>query len=147
MISGYMKLDLDLKKRSKEKHRYFVVNQSPTWELIPLCVACSHGGRHSGNFLDRIDDHNRDDKRKPQREATGATAAPTPTGHITAYLGGGAAKQTMTVARPFFQSVRSVKRQDNRAAEPKHGGCAQDLDSCIVVAGSCLAFYGSLRPP
>ena len=49
-------------------------------------------------------------KRETQRDDTGATAAPTPTNHSTAYPGGGASQQKMAVASLVFQPARSVKR-------------------------------------
>ena len=41
-------------------------------------------------------------KREPQRQATGATAAPMPIRHSKAYPGGSASKKNMAVASPFF---------------------------------------------
>ena len=79
-------------------------------------------------------------KRKPQPEATEATAVPRPTGHSTAYAGGGASKKIMAVASPFFQPVRSVKRHENRGIDPKRRGYAQEIDSCTAVAVLRVSF-------
>ena len=43
--------------------------------------------------------------REPQRVATGATAAPTPTNHSTAYPGGGTSKEIMAVESQFFNQL------------------------------------------
>ena len=73
-------------------------------------------------------------KHEHQREATGATSAPKPTVHSTAYPGGGTSKNTMSVASSISQPARSVRRHENRVMDPKHGGYSQDLDGCIGVA-------------
>ena len=79
-------------------------------------------------------------KRKPQPEATEATAVPRPTGHSTAYAGGGASKKIMAVASPIFQAARSVNRHEYRVIDPNHSRYSQDLDSCIGVAVPRAAF-------
>ena len=57
--------------------------------------------------------------RESQRVATGATAAFTATDHSTAYPGGGASKNIMSVARPISPPARSAKCHDNQAKRPK----------------------------
>ena len=44
-------------------------------------------------------------KHEPQREATEATAAPTPTDHSTAYPGGGASKKIMADTSQLFNQL------------------------------------------
>ena len=56
-----------------------------------------------------------------QREATGTTAAPTPTDHGTAYPSGGASKTIKAVAIPSFQPGRSAKTARERMDRPKNG--------------------------
>ena len=72
--------------------------------------------------------------------ATGAPAAPTPTGHSTAYPGGGASKKIMAVAIATFQAARSPIHYENRGIDPKHRGYAQDFDSFTAVAVPRVAF-------
>ena len=86
-------------------------------------------------------------KREPQREATGAIAAPTPTDHSTSYPGGGASKVIMAAAIPIFRPARSANNHENQANKHKNGGYARDLDSCITVAVPHVALEDSLRPP
>ena len=89
-------------------------------------------------------------KREPQREATRATAAPTPTPtlHSTACPGGGVSK-THGGRKPNFttSSIGEQKRHGNRAIHLKQGRYAQDFDSRICVAVARVAFEGSLRTP
>ena len=58
-------------------------------------------------------------KREPQRKATGAIAALTPTYHGKSYPRGGASRIVMAVTIPFFQPARSAKLHENRPNEPK----------------------------
>ena len=62
-------------------------------------------------------------KRKPQPEATEATAVPRPTGHSTAYAGGGASKQNHGGRKPNFatSSIAQVPRQPSEATESTIG--------------------------
>ena len=71
---------------------------------------------------------------------TGAPAAPTPTDHSTAYLGGCASKKKMAAVIAVFQTTRSPKQLENRGIDPKHGGYAPDIDSYTAVAVPRVAF-------
>ena len=145
MISGYMKPDLDGKKKVS-KDRFCGKSQSnlgvdPTWggmvtwlDILALFLIAS---MTTSKAI----------KREPQREATGTTVALTPTGHSTANSGGGASKKLAGVTSPIFQPARSAKRHQNRVIDPNTGGYSQDLASCIGVAIPRAAFEGSLRPP
>ena len=82
----------------------FAMGQHARGSLVPSLAA-------STTAIDAI-------KREPQREATGATAAPAPIDHRISYPGGGASKNIMA-AIPIFQPGRSAKPHESRLNEPK----------------------------
>ena len=107
--------------------------QHPRWSL----------GRFLGTSVTTIEAI----KREPQREVTGAIAAPTLTYHSTSHPGGGASKVIMAAEIPIFMPARSANNHENLAKERKNGGYARDPDSYITAAVPHVALESSLRPP
>ena len=83
----------------------FMLGQHPRWSLGRLLTT-------SVTTIEAI-------KREPQRETTGAIAAPTPTDHSISYPGRGASKIIMAAASPIFRPARSANNHENLANEQK----------------------------
>ena len=79
-------------------------------------------------------------KRKPQQEATGAIAVPTPVDHRTSYPGVSASKNIMVAAIPIFQTARAAKPHENPRNEPETRVFAQEFDCFIAVAAPRAVF-------
>ena len=77
---------------------------------------------------------------EPQREATGTAAPRTPTGHSTAYPGGGASETIMAAVVPTLQPGPCVEPHESPVIDPKTGGYAQEIDSPIAVAVPPVAY-------
>ena len=82
-------------------------------------------GRVDGTTIEAI-------KRNPQREATGATVAPTPADRRILYPSGVASKNIMAAAIPTFQPPRPAKPHENR------NGYKLEFDTGIYLSPSLL---------
>ena len=82
-------------------------------------------------------------EREPRRQATGATAASTPTYHSTSYPGGGASKIAVAAVNPFFQPGRSAKSHENGGSTQK----TEDTLKTSIAASPMLSRAWHFRAP
>ena len=75
-----------------------------------VCGGQTHPGGSLARFLAASTTMIGTIKRKPQQEATGAIAAPTPTDYRTSYPGGDASKYIIVAVIPIFDQLALPRR-------------------------------------